>query len=593
MVTNSEGSLVIESELLNIKLRKKELNEEQEYILSQQVAGNECLNPYEKTKEVYETLLNTSTREDGGRIALFGFYYQFLVTIDYLVELAEGKWSFMAFEIHDDIVLCKEDESQSVVRFVQVKTSNNPTQPYTSTNLCNRTKKKITYEEEEGRYPINDSWLDKIFSNARLFKNVPDVIQQFQLITNFAFYVSIPSGSETKNIHHYRENDSFSEIDINDDDPFFKYLKEPVFNHNGEEYIYDNETGMSVRELLSKTQVLERSFRLSSYRDGIRTRLGDMLSKKVRTEAGATITDDDINWLIGEMIASCSERDDKLVLFIDREKAMQLENKLLERATKYSEEFSGVIGNKKHIDQAVERILHEVLNSYPEYSEELEQFIVSVKKQFYHFIEEGGTVLQLVSRFYEGRKESISFHMKMHQTKRDESVYALIMIFLLLSVINEEVNLSSKHRDILAKEVINSLDEYYLTLLKIEDNYLYEDVVKKLNEIITRLHVSSHSDLLLMTANASNKIIIDGMNDRFDSSNFTRSNMEVISLEKPTVPNINKNTESMAKVNYKFLLIPWYVLQLKYTRLRRDDDDFATFKGTLFELWNELNKVGE
>src|SRR5699024_2248387 len=139
------------------------------------------------------------------------------------------KWSFMAFEIHDDIVLCKEETSQTFVRYVQVKTNINPTQPYTSTDLCARTNKKFIFEESEERHPVNDSWLDKLYSNAKILKDVPSVIQQFQLITNFTFYVSISSGSKTKNIRHYRENHSYSGISINDDDPFLKYLKKPVF----------------------------------------------------------------------------------------------------------------------------------------------------------------------------------------------------------------------------------------------------------------------------------------------------------------------------------------------------------------------------
>src|SRR5699024_1029726 len=238
-----------------------------------------------------------------------------------------------------------------------------------------------------------------------------------------------------------------------------------------------------IKDLLSKTQISERDYRFANYRDAIRTRLGDMLSHKVKTEAGSSITEDDINWLIGEMIANCSERNDKLVLFIDQKRAMQLENKLLERATKYSEEFNESIGNKRQINLAMDKSLHEILELYPEYTREFEQLALIVRQQFNNFIDAGGTVLQLISRLYEWREESIIFHTKMHQSKREESMYTLTTILLLLTIINEEVNLSLKHQDILAKEIINFLDEYYLTLLKIDDNYYYDDVVKKLDEI--------------------------------------------------------------------------------------------------------------
>lgn len=596
MPTNLEKKTKVKEEIIKIKLEKTKPNSNQKYLLENGIVGDNCTNPHEKTKEVYETLLNTQVREDGGRNALFGFYYQFLVAIDYLVELAKGKWSFMAFEIHDDIVLCKEDEGGACVRFVQVKTSRNPSQLYSSTELCTRTKKKFSFNNKEKELHINDSWLDKLFLNAELFEDNKEVVQQFQLVTNYSFYVPKPKkGSKTKNINHYRTNESFSEIDIKDDDPFLKKLQDPVFDIDGDEYIYDNQTGMTVRELLSKTQIFEQVDLLSSFRDGIRTRLGDMLSRKVMTKGGATVTDDEINWLIGEMIASCSARDDKLILFIDSEKAMYLESKLLEKSTKYSEEYLEVAGNKKHIDDAFQKTMQEVQNSNPEAVAYFEEIAVSIKQQFYILIkEERGNVLQLVSRFYEGREESIEFHGRMHKSQREESVYALVLILLLLNITNKEINFSSKHRDTLTKEVLNNLEEkYYLTLLKFGDNYIYEDLVKKLNEIVTRLHIHSKADLLLMTVDVPNKVIIHGMHDRFDSRNFSESSMEIVSLNGPLIPQLDKSSDSMNKVDYKFLLIPWYVIESRYARFRRDRAEFLEFKETLTEFWNKLSEDGE
>lgn len=594
MVTNLE-SANIEEELIRIKLKKGELNADQTFILDSQVAGKDCLDPHEKTKEVYETLLNSPIREDGGRNALFGFYYQFLVAIDYLVELIEGKWSFMAFEIHDDIVLCKEDPEQQCVRFVQVKTSKNPSQSFTSTELCKRSEKKFNVADNEIKKRINDSWLDKLFFNAELFKGKEEITNQFQLITNFTFHVPIPNDSETKNINHYRENKAFLGVDIKDDDPFYKKLRDPVFNQEGNEYNYNTQTGMSVRDMLSKTQISEQVDHLSSFRDGIRTRLGDILSQRVMTEGGATILDEDINWLIGEMIANCSAREDKLVLFIDREKAMYLENKLLERAVKYSENLVEIIGNKNHIDEAFNRFIQEVQHTHPEAIEYMEDLAVPIKQQFYRWVDgDGGNILQMVGKFHQWREESIDFHARMHKSQREDSIYAIIVTFLLLKMTNKDINFSSKYKNILTKEIFNSLEEVYdLALLKIDDNYYYEEVVSKLNEIITRLHVHSHSDLLLMTIDAPSKVIIHGSHDSFDSISFNKSSMETISLDSPEIPELGENANSMSKVNYRFLLIPWYVIESKYARFRRNKEDVTIFNASLKELWDKLIKEGE
>ncbi|MCU4804543.1 DUF4297 domain-containing protein [Bacillus cereus] len=595
MSTEVKEGLDVTQSIIETKECSKEYNENQKYIVEHAVLVDSSEGMQEKSKEIYETLLNTTVREDGGRNALFGFYYQFLVAIDYLIDIGERKWDFMAIEIHDDIVLCKENGENPTVRFVQVKTSKSTTLSYSSTELCNRSKKTFGKDEEKEERSINDSWLDKLFLNAEMFKNKSHIKQEFQLVTNFAFYVHIPSKSETKNIRHYRTNTFVDRIEIKDDDPFYKKLNEPAFDLEGVEYNYQNKVGMTVKELLGKTQISEKVDHLKSFRDGIVKRIGEFLSKKIGVTGGATIVDEDINWLIGEMCANCAARDDKLVLFINQEKADEIIYKLLQRSKGYSEEFNQVMGNKKFIDEAFEKIIFNVRNSHPAAISDLEEAAILTKEVINEWIDQGGDILELISRFIMGRGELLDFHVSMHKSERESSIFSLTLIFMLLKVIHQDVKISTKYKAMLMKEVRDILGEKYdVSFLKMEDYYLYEDTVGKLQEIVYRLHMESHDDVLMMLLNQPQRIIIDGFHDSSDEKNFNQSIIETLSFSNaPGNGDLCKGEGSMSVVDYKFLIIPWHIMSVQYERFKKRKEDFADFKKRLIEIWGKMNEVGE
>ncbi|MGR5879238.1 dsDNA nuclease domain-containing protein [Bacillus pacificus] len=91
------------------------------------------------SEEITDYLLSVPLKESGGLTAISGFYYQFLVTIEYFIELLEKKWDFLAIELHDDIIVGKDKE----IRFIQVKSSYKPTQnPSDVSEFYNRELKK-------------------------------------------------------------------------------------------------------------------------------------------------------------------------------------------------------------------------------------------------------------------------------------------------------------------------------------------------------------------------------------------------------------------------------------------------------------------
>ncbi|MGF9945750.1 dsDNA nuclease domain-containing protein [Priestia megaterium] len=584
----------IQEDIIEKKQHKSEYNENQQYIIDNKVLMSDSEEMEKKSKEIYEELLYAPTREEGGRNALFGFYYQFLVAIDYLIDVIERKWDFMAFEIHDDIVLCRDNEKERTVRFVQVKTSKHPSLLYTATELFSRSKK--AFEEGKEKKEVNDSWLDKLFMNAELFKGKSEIKQEFQLVTNFTFYMPVPSSKEiqTKNINHYRNNTSFMGITIKEDDPFYKNLKQSPTNLNGEVYSYEEKTGMSIKELLTKTNISERVDHLLSFRDGIVKRLGDMISKQMGVEGGATVLDEDINWLVGEMCASCAQRDNKLVLFIDQDKAKEIAYKLLQKSKKYSESFNEIVGNKRFIDEAFERIIFEIKKDHPTAIEDLEEIMLLTKNMINSWIENDGDILKIVSRFITGREELLDFHTSMHKTERETTVFAVAIIFILLKIVNEDVKISIRYKTVLMKEVKNILgEEYDVSLIKMEEYYTYNDMVEKVEDIMTKLHMQSHEDLLSMILNQPHRMIIEGVYDNTDEKSFVRSSMETISLSTYSdMDTLGEEESSMAVVDYRFLLIPWHVMNLQYVKFRKRKEEFSEFKKRILKLWSEISEAG-
>lgn len=112
--------------------------------------------------ELEDILENHSTADDGGIIAMTGFYYQMLVSILYLNEVFQGKWDGMFLDHHQDIVLL--NESEKIVKFVQVKTKN------------------VNYSDYD--YKISNLWIPKLFKTAYDIADLGDYNIEFEIVSN-------------------------------------------------------------------------------------------------------------------------------------------------------------------------------------------------------------------------------------------------------------------------------------------------------------------------------------------------------------------------------------------------------------------------
>lgn len=95
-------------------------------------------------EDIEDILLAEETSDDGGIIAMTGFYYQMMVAVLYLGEVFQGDWDGMFLDHHQDIVLF--NNSKKIIKFIQVKTKNRTYAP---------ANKKIV-----------ESWIPKLFITA-------------------------------------------------------------------------------------------------------------------------------------------------------------------------------------------------------------------------------------------------------------------------------------------------------------------------------------------------------------------------------------------------------------------------------------------
>src|SRR5690606_31965719 len=117
-----------------------------------------------------------------------------LIAIEYMIQMIEGKWDFMAVELHDDIIVGKGKN----IRFIQVKSSNKPHKFVVDVPLYDRSV--ITVGDCKAKE--NDSWIDKLFRKQKYFPSAEGYNCEFELATSYELICKSP---ETDISFYYEE----------------------------------------------------------------------------------------------------------------------------------------------------------------------------------------------------------------------------------------------------------------------------------------------------------------------------------------------------------------------------------------------------
>ncbi|HEM4294799.1 TPA: DUF4297 domain-containing protein, partial [Streptococcus suis] len=155
---------MIENDLLNFSTNVSE-EEKQKYnsFISSNINQNTS-SPI-SNNDLENILSYQETSDNGGIVAMTGFYYQMMVSVFYLGEVFQGKWDGMYLDHHQDIVLF--NNSERIVKFIQVKTKNRSYSPADT--------------------KIVKSWIPKLFITAYTIEKLSGFNLRFEIVSNCCY----------------------------------------------------------------------------------------------------------------------------------------------------------------------------------------------------------------------------------------------------------------------------------------------------------------------------------------------------------------------------------------------------------------------
>lgn len=507
---------------------------------------------------IVDNLLKQKPSEEGGLVAIYGFYYQMLVFIEYMIEAIQGKWSFLSLEYHDDIIA--GDEEKKVVRFIQVKTSSKPAVSISDSNIHIYKRSKSKREGAVKGKIRNNSWLDKMIDNSTYVKDLGLTIE-FDLVTDYTIY-----SSKTIDIDLY--NDSSRRKEIREDDAIYEKLKSPCFDQHGNVIDYENKYGESLSELLANVCFVENP-KVDVYRKSLCARLSETLG------AGIRVDENDINWLVGELLAKCSNRESGPILFLYKDEIEGFRQALRARAVAAARPTIYKTDATELLNKSMKSILSKITkcNTKAELEIEMEKY----KKTLLDQVTEYNTLQSLVKRFIDGEKPRFGDN----EEDYSEDLIIFIKTSLLLYLIHDKFILSEKIGTLLIKEAVSSATEdLRIGFLNLGLELEIEEGVELLKSIITK--ASEEEQLEMIWGNKSLYTIFHG-DSIITSEPLT---IEVDNSFKPNVELLETGYKSN-EVLPVLTIIPERPLKDLYREVRKTQS-LQQFKVQIEEKWIEM-----
>ncbi len=390
-----------------------------------------------KSEELIEELIQLRPDEEGGRIALTGFYYQFLVCLEYWTQMLQGEWDFVALELHEDIVVGKGNK----LRFIQVKSSKE-TEKFSSGTVYKRSKVKDK-DTKAIVSEINDSWLDKIIGKARHFKKQDGYETEFELVTSF---VILDSGG--KPVKKYRTTD-FPK-DVNENDYLVKFMKEEKLkDRDNNKICYEEESGEDIISLLSRFHIIKRAdlADVKYYENHVLMSLIEILGE------GANLNQEDLMMLVGRLMKMCNLHEEKLMLYISEAESNELLQSLEDKVDKRAENRSITKGSITIIDEVFANLTQQL--SHMDLYLEVQRYISAYKEYLVGWINSGGTIRELINRYLDGDRYSSAFKIE-HIDGQKERLLDLFTVNLLLILAYGNISkFSVEYQSMLVKEIEN------------------------------------------------------------------------------------------------------------------------------------------
>lgn len=451
------------------------------------------------SSEIAAYLTSIPPNEMGGLTALSGFYYQFLVTIEYIIEMLEGKWDYVIMEGHDDVIVGKNN----TIRFIQVKTSEkvklNVTESPASA-LYSRGTKTIGSTS----FKRNNSWVDKLISNAELAPKSEGYITEFQLYASYHF-----TKTNNYNFDVYTDNENYDKHITERDDLYLK-MSSPAYTKDGDYYDYEERCGETINELLSRL-FIRTGISLGDieiFKNNLCMKLNNYLFKDIGNNI--TIKVKDLHMLIGELFTKCTYKDNPRVLMITGD---SVENILSGIRAKSIEEAS--ISVEKHDSgRVINMVIEELLKEFEDFRHSgfIQDKLYTYKEYILSWISNGGNIRQLLERYIDGTTRT-QIYSKIGDLDRLNRLRELYCAVLLLFIGRDSLIKFADNKGILSKQC--EVTGEIFSFLSLEKKRKLSIGLEKLESILFESDVEEQLFLL----DKELHIIIQNYNDRdFDMS---------------------------------------------------------------------------
>lgn len=512
----------------------EEYKERDEFI--NEILANKSIDEIDKfLNDTIKNLIDTPVIERGGLVAITGFYYQMLVVIDYLIEMKQGKWDYIAIELHDDIVAVKDKK----IRFIQVKTSNDM-----RCKISEKPASGVYLRSNKKEKEIGDSWIDKLILKARNFKKDDGFITEFELVTNYTIV-----DSPRIKIDNYIGGNILKTI--SSDDSIYERLNKECYTYENNagrhiKIVYEDICGETLEELLARFYIVSKQNSLNNiegYLDNLCQRIG-------REIGGLYVSHKVINLIIGQLFARCNVNVENTSLVITKAELksifLEVENIAMSKATQITEENS----TEKLVESAYRNI-------YDEYNENsnysfIEKIILKYKEYLIDFINKNGGINKFINRYRSGNELSNEY-LEVKRSAKELIIQELILIPIILMVIHDKEIQYSEEKSLLTKKI-----EYpkngFVSLLGVKKGKL-KNKIEEIKLIINSLEIE---DILKISMAEDLNIILQGYND---SSFLELHKIEVgNSFECDELLELDTD-ESIKKVQHIISLIPGNIMK--------------------------------
>lgn len=491
-------------------------------------------------EDLEDILLVEETSDDGGIIAMTGFYYQMMVAVFYLGEVFRGDWDGMFLDHHQDIVLF--NNSKKIIKFIQVKTKNRTYAP---------ANKKIV-----------ESWIPKLFITAFNIKQIHDFDSKFELVSNCFF-------QDQKNFNispFYPDSESRS----------IEGTKQMISASFGSKVTNYND---------SNEDFLEQAFENFNMRHIPHESLEEKVVRNIPISLGFEsnqLSQNALKDIIAEFFASCYNPEDASIQLITGERLSEIREsikKQLEESVKSAYHKSSEKIFTDYLTKLYKDYSHLKMKS--DFIREFRIFIDRFKADIETILSTSDLTMMGIINRYLNYNESIN--VTLEESKREAHFNDLLSLLLFLKIsIKNDIRIDEKNRHILSV----NLDKLLFLFLGNNDNFREpSEVIQGFKDLFP---VLDDSEKLRIANSGGISVIISGIFDKEYSSEHTTLKKE--ELDFSLNPSINNSKlDDISTNSIKDVQTPINILYAH----RNDLDEINQSRNKYNSLMDMKNKIDE